>query len=122
MHLWSFFGLEKRRPGSSQPGTIGAYLVVAAAAAAFFFAVLSGGLPLSFLFLLFLQHLISFSARVFRCNCIACLSVRQSSYAQGVKDWEAVLQKARGMFLKCPPGELIRRAPAYMKETLEAGG
>lgn len=41
---------------------------------------------------------------------------------QGVKDWEAVLQKAKGMFLKCPPRELVTHAPAYIKETLDAGG
>lgn len=42
--------------------------------------------------------------------------------AQGVKDWEAVLHKAKGMFLKCPPRELILKAPTYMRETLGAGG
>lgn len=42
--------------------------------------------------------------------------------AQGVKDWEAVLHKAKGMFLKCPPRELILKTPAYIKETLGAGG
>lgn len=42
--------------------------------------------------------------------------------AQGVKEWEAVLHKAKGMFLKCPPRELILKAPAYIKETLGAGG
>lgn len=50
-----------------------------------------------------------------------CLAVR-SSAAQGVKDWEAVLHKAKGMFLKCPPRELIVKAPAYIKDTLGAGG
>ena len=42
--------------------------------------------------------------------------------AQGVQDWEAVLHKAKGMFLKCPPRELVQRAPAYIRDTLVAGG
>lgn len=41
---------------------------------------------------------------------------------QGIEDWEAVLHKTKEMFIKCPPHELIQRAPAYIKEPLRAGG
>lgn len=55
---------------------------------------------------------------------LVCPSVRLPAClpAQGVEDWEVVLHKAKGMFLKCPPRELILKAPAYIKETLGAGG
>lgn len=54
--------------------------------------------------------------------CFLSLSPAYLCTTQGVKDWEAVLQKAKGMFLKRPPRELVLHAPAYMKETLVAGG
>ncbi|CAM9753241.1 unnamed protein product, partial [Sphacelaria rigidula] len=41
---------------------------------------------------------------------------------KGVEDWEAVLQRAKSMFVKCPPRELMVQAPAYIKDTLRAGG
>lgn len=43
-------------------------------------------------------------------------------WQQRVTDWEAVIQRTKGIFLKCPPRELLLRAPAYVKETLRAGG
>ncbi|CAM9188904.1 unnamed protein product [Ectocarpus fasciculatus] len=60
---------------------------------------------------------------VLACDCeFSAVHNTLSHAAKGVKDWEAVLQKAKGMFLKCPPRELVTHAPAYIKETLDAGG
>ncbi|CAM9833663.1 unnamed protein product [Pylaiella littoralis] len=60
---------------------------------------------------------------VLACECeFSAVHNALSFAAKGVKDWEAVLQKAKGMFLKRPPRELVLHAPAYMKETLVAGG
>lgn len=50
------------------------------------------------------------------------LSVLYPPRQQRVTDWEAVLKRTKGIFLKCPPRELVLRAPAYIKETLSAGG
>ena len=53
---------------------------------------------------------------------VCVLSLRSSLLYQRVADWEAVLKRAKGIFLKCPPRELVLHAPAYIKETLSAGG
>eukprot|EP00752_Nemacystus_decipiens_P009013 g8046.t1 len=75
--------------------------------------------------ILYICAAVVMSARedVLACECeFSAVHNTLSHAAKGVKDWEAVLHKAKGMFLKCPPRELILKAPAYIKETLGAGG
>ncbi|CAM9869171.1 unnamed protein product, partial [Laminaria digitata] len=84
--------------------------------------VLLGAHP-TLIFYLCAAVAISARKNVLECECeFAAVHNALSQSARGVQDWEAVLHKAKGMFLKCPPRELVQRAPAYIRETLVAGG
>ncbi|CAN0114469.1 unnamed protein product, partial [Discosporangium mesarthrocarpum] len=60
---------------------------------------------------------------VLGCSCdFAAMHNCLSHCPKGIEDWEAVLLRARRMFLECSPRELVSKAPGYVRSPLDAGG